>query len=688
MGRGRVAGTVAVLGIVAMAFPVPGFLTPSLSAQILSAQTFAASTVPAKAVRILKVAPEGVAAGRDRFPDLASALARAARLRREGSAIVVELEPGTHRLERPVRIGPELAGTAEYPLVIRGAPDGSSRLTGSRPLQPAPLPDDLRARLPEAARQKVRAYRLPPALAAETQFREPKMLNDAAPRVTEVFDRTGALRPARWPNEGYAAIRVGGRPDRTGFVFATPSGRAWERETELWAEGFWQWDWLLETIPVEGAAPKGGRLALARVPYEGTRPDGRAALLHALSELDAPGEWWRDRARGLLLAWPREGEGDLEIGLAEGLIAVEGARHVRIENLRLERVRRDLVTVRGGADIVIRRSEFAWAAGRAAVFEAVAGGGVTESAIHDIGATAVRLASGDRVNLLPGGLFLRDSRLTRFARLSQTQDPAVQVEGVGAQVTGNVFHDAIGYAVHLRGNDHLFARNEVARLMQGLSDSGAIYAGRDWTARGTAIRDNYVHDITPAPGFEVKGVYLDDMASGFTVERNLFVNVQQPIFIGGGRDNAVTENVFVSSDPAITLDSRGETWMSEAVGDPQSEIRAAYAAAPVASSVWRLRYPGLAGLLDREPRVARDNQIVDNLVIDGRVLRMDGVGDPRRQIILLNTRLDGPAPQGGLSALAGFAAARGAPLKLDPATLRRDGLPASPFTAGPGTGPP
>lgn len=200
MGRRRVAGTVAVLGIVAMAFPVPGFLTPSLSAQILSAQTFAASTAPAKAVRILKVAPEGVAAGRDRFPDLASALARAARLRREGSAIVVELEPGTHRLERPVRIGPELAGTAEYPLVIRGAPDGSSRLTGSRPLRPAPLPDDLRARLPEAARQKVRAYRLPPPWRPRRSSGSPRCSTTRPPRH-------GGVRPDRGPAAGPLAER-------------------------------------------------------------------------------------------------------------------------------------------------------------------------------------------------------------------------------------------------------------------------------------------------------------------------------------------------------------------------------------------------------------------------------------------------------------------------------------------------
>ncbi len=635
--------------------------------------------------RLLKVAPDGAAAsGEGRFPSLGAALAKAAEWRRrDGAAIIVELEPGTHRLDRPVRIGPESSGTAERPLVIRGAPDGASLLTGSRALRPAPLPEDLAARLPAAARGKVRAYRLPEPLAGEPRFREPKMLNDPAPLVTEVYDGIGALQPARWPNEGYADVVLGGRADRTGFAFKAPSRQAWDREPELWAEGFWQWDWLLETIPVEHAAPEGGRLGLARVPYEGERPSGRAAVLHALSELDTPGEWWRDRKRGLLLVWPREGTADLEIGVAETLLRIEGARHVRIENLRLERARRDLVMVTGGADVTIRRSAFAWAGARAAVFEDVAGGGIGESTIRDVGATAVRLAGGDRARLLPSGLFLRDTRLTRFARLSQTQNPAVQAEGVGVQVTGNLFHDAIGYAVHFRGNDHLFARNEVARLMKGLSDSGAIYAGRDWTARGTAIRDNYVHDIEPAPGFEVKGVYLDDMASGFTVERNLFVNVQKPVFIGGGSDNVVSGNVFVNASPTVSLDSRGQTWMEGAVEDPQSEIRAAFAAVPVASPRWRERFPRLARLLSDEPKVARGNQIVGNLSLNSRPLFTEQEGDPRLQTILLNNEVMRPDLTPPLASdprgLAAFLRERRIAAPMPVETMSRDTLPLQPF---------
>ncbi|CAO4180428.1 right-handed parallel beta-helix repeat-containing protein [Methylorubrum populi] len=635
---------------------------------------------------ILRVAPTGAAqAGTGeagRFADLPQALARVAALRRQGEAraIVVELEPGTHRVAEPVRIGPAHAGTAAAPLILRGAPDGSSRLTGSVPLAPTTLPPRLRERLPEAARGAVRAYRLPETLRRDRSIREKRLLHDAAPRVTEIFDAGGGLRPAQWPNAGWAAVATADAPRFT-IKDGPPRLPDPATETDLWAEGYWRWDWLLETIPIAQFSARSGRFTLADTPYEGIRPGARIRLVHALSALDEPGEWWRDRESGLLLAWPKAGATDLEAGLAETLILAEGARHLRIEHLRLDRTRGDLIVVRGGEDVEIRNSELAWAAGRAAVFEDVTGGGVSASLVHDIGAAAIRLVGGDRASFRRGNLFVRESRFTRFARLTHTQSAAVELDGVGAEVSGNLMTDAIGYAVLLHGNDHVVRRNEIARLIHGLSDTGAIYAGRDITARGSIIEDNYIHDIRPAPGLEVKGIYLDDMASGLTIRRNLFVDVQRPVFIGGGSDNVVTRNVFVSSTPMITLDSRGLTWMKPSLTEADSEFRAAFAAVPLGSPPWRLRYPKLAEALSDEPGVARDNQIVDNVAIDGDLLELYEKADPKRQILLFNTRLDGPAPKpGDLDALARFAATRHVPLGLDPAAMRRDGLPASPFT--------
>ncbi|GJE64555.1 hypothetical protein LNAOJCKE_1761 [Methylorubrum aminovorans] len=122
--------------------PQPHRTVAAFRAALFTAVLVLGSAAPgrageAKAPVVLQVAPTGAAGtGRkDRFADLPQALARVAALRRQGEAraIVVELEPGTHRITAPVRIGPEHSGAAGAPLTLRGAADGSSRLVGSVP---------------------------------------------------------------------------------------------------------------------------------------------------------------------------------------------------------------------------------------------------------------------------------------------------------------------------------------------------------------------------------------------------------------------------------------------------------------------------------------------------------------------------------------------------------------------------
>ncbi len=65
-------------------------------------------------------------------------------------------------------------------------------------------------------------------------------------------------------------------------------------------------------------------------------------------------------------------------------------------------------------------------------------------------------------------------------------------------------------------------------------DCGAIYCGRDWTLHGTVIRGNLIHDIKGTDARYQNAVYLDDMASGITVEGNIFLRCNWGMLVGGG----------------------------------------------------------------------------------------------------------------------------------------------------------
>ncbi len=53
------------------------------------------------------------------------------------------------------------------------------------------------------------------------------------------------------------------------------------------------------------------------------------------------------------------------------------------------------------------------------------------------------------------------------------------------------------------------------------------------------------------------GVYMDDCVSGTEVFGNVFYKVHCAMFIGGGRDHHVENNLFVDCDPGVRLDGRG-----------------------------------------------------------------------------------------------------------------------------------
>ncbi|HEX4891708.1 MAG TPA: right-handed parallel beta-helix repeat-containing protein, partial [Hyphomicrobiaceae bacterium] len=428
---------------------------------------------------------------------LEEALERARVLRNENAArrLTVEMSPGVHRLRSPVRLGPDDSGQPGRPLVIRAAPAGGARLVGSAPLPAAEVatPEAL-GKFPPEARPHIRAYRLPPALkAAPVDIH--RRLNDAPTAMPfEIFDRVGALRPARWPNEGFSTGTSIAGEDRS--LIAQPARAArWAGEPELWLSGFMHWDWGYETTRISRLDPGAGRVGLPQAPQFGFRKEPRIAVHHAAAELDQPGEWYRDAAAGIVFVWPREGAAELEVSIAESLLVVDQAAHIRIENLAFERVRGDAIRIHRSRDVVVERSTIRWAGARGILVEESWASGIARSRITDTGEGGITLSGGDRQRLTGASLFVTDTRFERFARLGLAARPAVRLAGVGNRMVGNFIADAAQLAVLFTGNEHLIELNEITRVLVDTSDSGAIYTFRDWTAQGTVVRHNYLHGL-------------------------------------------------------------------------------------------------------------------------------------------------------------------------------------------------
>ena len=203
--------------------------------------------------------------------------------------------------------------------------------------------------------------------------------------------------------------------------------------------------------------------------------------------------------------------------------------------------------------------------------------------------------------------------------------PAVSISGVGNRVAHNLIHDAPHMGVGFSGNDHVIQLNELHHVCMESNDAGAMYAGRDWTMRGTVIRDNYLHDINGFEGRGCVGVYLDDMWCGTTIESNVFYRVTMAAFVGGGRDNIIRNNVFVDCNPAVHIDSRALGWAADTVDTTMKER---LNAVPYRQPPWSERYPQLLTLLADEPAAPKGNIVERNICVGGRWDDIEGSARP------------------------------------------------------------
>ena len=541
-------------------------------------------------------------------------------------AVVIDLPPGVTALTRPL----ELPSDAQE-VLVRG--HGRATLAGGFTVEHPDwrAPDAaLSARLAPESREAVRVLALP----REELARWPGGLvgpvhmghtvaMPAAP--TEVFVGGRALVPARWPNDGWATIeRVEdpgsvprnaepdipaatrtNEPARGGrFVPADRSRLArWASADDAWMHGYWNWDWSDERLPVRSIDVAAGTVSLGMPHRYGLAQRGRFFVTNVLAELDSPGECWIDRAGGRVVAWLRPGEESSPVGvsmLAAPLVRIPagpGAPRVTLEGIAFECTRGPAIAGDGVVGAAVRRCAFRAIGTRGVSIDGTRC--VVEGCAFDgIGATGVHLAGGDRATLEPASNRVEDCTFVRCGRLQRTYAPAIEVSGVGHAIVRNEIHDLPHIAVIYAGNDHRIEANHVHHVVQETGDAGAICIGRDWTAHGNVLRANLVHDVAGTDDRYQNAFYVDDMASGITLEGNLVVRCNWGMLIGGGRDNAIRDNAFVACGKAIMYDARGVGWMAPHIADPStSTLHRRLAEAPIDREPWKSRFPTLASYL-------------------------------------------------------------------------------------------
>ncbi len=473
---------------------------------------------------------------------------------RLAAPVRVLVRGGTYRLAEPFALSPEDSGTAECPITYAAYPGEKPVLSGGR------------------------------ALSGWTRHRgavwacSVKSLGPEGLRFRQLFQRGERQVPARWPNRDPKRPRTGGflycesSPEMdAGKEIRYPAGafpRRWARPTEVEVCIYPNYNWTNQRAPI-ATLDEAQRLIRLSRSVGPVWAGNRFYVFNAAEELDAPGEWYLDRATATLTFQPPTGSApaDVTVPMLESVVALRGdfeknqfVEHVTLSHLGIE-------CCHGNA-VVLRAARHCGVIG-CTVLQA-GGAGV----LLDAGSSFCRVAGNDIAT--PGGHAIAmyysvgtpdactDNIITNnyahhcgeIAMCSFGWGSGIAISGKRNTLSHNLVHDTAYSAINFDGYDHVIEYNHVHHTSLEGADCGALYGWVNTKAGSgnITIRHNRIHDSVgfgmvergryQTPYFSW-GIYLDDYLSHCTITGNLVYRAwRAPLHLHGGWNNTVENNVF------------------------------------------------------------------------------------------------------------------------------------------------
>ncbi len=543
---------------------------------------------------------------------------------------VIQIRAGTYRIERTLALEAKDGGTTSAPVLWRTYHEEQVHLVGGCKVGDwKPVTDEkILNLLDPAARSHVLQTGLPAQGVTNFGRLMARGFNHAgAPAALELFFQNRPMPLARWPNGEQWAIIKDAPKGPEGGVFTCDSDRLarWTNAPDAWVHGYWTFDWADSHEKIASIDPATHQIAT--VPPHGAygyKPGRRFYALNLLEELDAPGEWYLDREKGILYFWPPEPlkEGSTVVSLLETpMVTIKNAANLVLRGMILEASRAQAIQITDSHDCLVAGCTIRNMGTDGVIIRGGARCGVQSCEVSEIGDTGIELTGGDLKTLEPANHFAVNCRIHHQSRWDRTYRPAIAINGVGNRAAHNIIHDGPHNAILMGGNDHMVEYNDISRVCTQTGDAGAVYMGRHLEQRGTVVRYNYFHDIGPTINAaqsdrytEVMAVYLDDCYCGVTVLGNLFERAGRAIMLGGGRDNTIENNVFVDCNPALHVDQRGKGWAAKSFApDGDWVMIRNLRSVPFDQPPYSTRYPHLANILEDDPAAAKYNRILRNI---------------------------------------------------------------------------
>jgi len=508
------------------------------------------------------------------------------------------IHPGTYRESvRPAR-----SGTARAPITYRAEAAGTVRLDGRDPA----------AEWTGVTAQDLAALASQDSHLAQSPFaqavRDGKVYKATVamdPAVTEgqVFVGDAMMPEAQFPDPHFDPLEPRIQLARAGSTALGIADPALNQPVGYWknARAYIQTRWLALTGIVQDSVPgavalsrqRGGHPGHWKQPCSDITPEATRYYLYGkLSELNAPGEWFHDRASQILYFRPLDGrppaDGAVMVKQRQHGFDLDGRSHIHVTGLGLfgQTIRTgdasrgvilSSLDLRFPSHFVDFRPEPNVPIGAYGRCGSLSGGSASTGIIlrgrnNSVRDSRISHSAGNGIALL-GSHHTATNNLIHDVNYSGGRGAGIQLAGDHHRVTHNTIYSVGRSAIELssgvggrrmRGNR--IAYNDLYRYGRLQQDAGAIYTCCGIDFAGGSIDHNRVHDaqgMDKVPFAAELGIYIDGGSSNFLVHSNVGWNNYSGtvgLVANGGINNKVYNNngnVFVwSLNPATGTEIR------------------------------------------------------------------------------------------------------------------------------------
>lgn len=508
--------------------------------------------------------------------------------------VTVNIAGGIYYLKRPLNFNLMDSGFAGREIVWQGEPDAEVIISGGLPIT-CKKRDELIWDCPLTQ------------LPENKDFFDTGRIKGNAPKF-ELYVNHQKLELARWPDQDWAHIKIPlDQKNQFSVMETMPTlgGEISAAQVHIFPGN----DWFDQIIGIEAVNQTDNTIKTA-TPTAYPLDSGRRFYIQNLpSLLNAPGEWFFDNnTKTISFISPNGINPDtVVVSSLPNIVMAGDISYLTFKNISFQYSASAPLIIKNAKNVVLDGLDISNVGGKGIILKNGKNIQLINNNIHHTGAEGIDISGGDKKNLQSSGNVIHNNHIHHNGTILLAHSPSIRLEGVAGKVTHNLLEYGPITGIVLLGNDHLIEKNEVHHFCLQASDCGAIYTGRDWSARGNVIRNNYIHDVI---GFGMKsvdvatnqvvyqspnyamGVYLDDGASGFDVSGNIFENATISLHLHGGRDNKIYNNYFKTNDFAI--------WSSQMPPIFLDQNQKTLDASPYMTEIWKQKYPELVAPMNNK----------------------------------------------------------------------------------------